>query len=108
MIVFAIWPMVLALAFMVIIPLCATGVIKANRFVGIRWPILRSSEAAWERGHRAAIVPTFVGGALAIVAAIIGIVIDANSAIGVIVSFVFLLSGFGLASALAQKAAAGN
>ena len=107
MIVFAIWPIVLAAVFMVIIPLCATGAIKANRFVGIRWPILQSSESAWERGHRAAIAPTFIGGGLAIIAAVVGIVIDPNSVIGVIVSFVFLLTGFALASARAQKAAAG-
>ena len=106
MLFFSIWPMALAVIFMVIIPLCASGAIKANRFVGIRWPALQASEAAWERGHRAAIPATFIGGALAIAVGVVFLFFPETGALGPIMSFVFLLTGFGAASRAANKAAA--
>ncbi len=103
---FSLWPMALAVAFMVIIPLCASGAIKANRFVGIRWPALRASEEAWQRGHRAAIPAVFIGG-IATLAIGIGFEFVPNSgALGPLLAFVGLLTGFGFASARAQRAAA--
>lgn len=98
--------MVLGVIFMVIVPLCAAGVIRANRFVGIRWPVLRTSEEAWQRGHRAAIAPTYIGSLLAIAAGIGLSFVPDSGALAPIGSFVFLLSGFAIASSRAQRAAA--
>ncbi len=106
MLFFTIWPMALAAIFMVVIPLCATGIIKSNRFVGIRWPVLRASEEAWQRGHRAAIPATFVGGILSIAVGIGLSFVPNSGALAPLGAFAFLLIGFGVASARAQKAAA--
>jgi hypothetical protein len=106
MLYFTIWPMALAVIFMVIVPLCAAGVIRANRFVGIRWPVIRASEEAWQRGHRAAIAPVFIGGFLCIAAGIGLSFVPNSGALAPIGAFVFLLGGFGIASSRAQRAAA--
>lgn len=96
--------MLLSVAFMVVVPLCATGRIKSNPIVGIRWASLRTSEVAWQTGHRAAMPATYVGGVLAILAGI-GFEFVPNSGIaGPLVSFAFLLIGFGVASAAALRA----
>lgn len=45
----------------VVTQLAASGRIRRNGFVGIRIPPTMASDAAWTRGHRAALVPSWVG-----------------------------------------------
>jgi hypothetical protein len=52
---------------LVLVTLCAVGVIPPNGAAGIRIPALLASDYAWRTGHRAAIVPTAIGTAAAAV-----------------------------------------
>lgn len=52
----------------VITQLAVNGVIKRNGFAGIRIPSTLSGDEAWLAGHIAAVVPTWVGFAVAVVA----------------------------------------
>ena len=99
-------PMVLAIAFMIVVPMCANGTIKANPVVGIKWESLQASEDAWQRGHKAAIPATFVGSILALIVGLVLLFVPSSGAIGFIASFVCLLAGFGIASVIGGKAAA--
>lgn len=98
-------PIVLSIAFMIIVPLCASGAIKANPVVGIKWGTLQESEDAWQRGHKAAIPATFVGSILSILAGVVFFFIPNSGALGPILAFVFVLGGFAIASRVAINAA---
>ena len=49
--------------------LAASGKIRRNGFVGLRIPPTMASDAAWVAGRRAARVPSWIGFALAAIAA---------------------------------------
>jgi hypothetical protein len=97
-------PMALAVAFMIVVPLCANGAIKPNSVVGLKWEPLQASEDVWRKGHKAAIPATFIGSILALIVGAVFLAIPAAGAIGFIAAFVLLLAGFGIASVVAGRA----
>lgn len=102
---YALVPLVLAVLFIVIIPLCASGRIKNNPIVGIRLPSLRASQEAWERGHRAALPMVYLFSTLSIVSDLVCLLLQTPGVTGPLVAFVFLLAGFLFASIAATRAA---
>ncbi|MES2094432.1 MAG: SdpI family protein [Actinomycetota bacterium] len=55
----------------VVTQLAASGRIGRNGFVGIRIPPTLASEAAWRAGHRAAVLPTWIGFVVVIITAVV-------------------------------------
>lgn len=53
----------------VVTQLSASGKIARNGFFGIRIPPTMASDAAWKAGHKAALVPVWIGFVLVAVAA---------------------------------------
>ena len=53
----------------VVTQLAASGRIGRNGFVGIRIPPTMASDAAWTAGHKAALMPSWIGFALVAVTA---------------------------------------
>lgn len=92
-------------AFVLIVALCAAGVIPANAGIGIRIPATRQSETAWKVGHKAAYVPTLVGGTVAIVVSGIGIAIPSTSSVAGLVGAVVLALTLAWATLAAHRAA---
>lgn len=58
--------MVVAVIAVLATVLPARGVIGSNAFIGIRTRALMHDDEAWQRGHRAAIVPTSIAAAITI------------------------------------------
>ena len=97
-------PMALAIAFMIVVPLCANGTIKPNSVVGLKWQPLQASGDAWQKGHKAAIPATFIGSILALIVGAVFLAIPTAGMVGFIAACVFLLAGFGIASVVAGRA----
>lgn len=62
---------VLTVVLLAVAALCASGAIRRNHLVGIRFPVLFVSDDAWRSGHRAAIAPAAVGSVVAIAAVVL-------------------------------------
>lgn len=66
--------LVLAAASAISVALASAGIIKRNRWIGIRTSATLSSDDAWHRGHRAGLIPATIGGATGAVFAIAGLI----------------------------------
>jgi hypothetical protein len=53
----------------VVTQLAGSGKIRRNGFIGIRIPPTMASDAAWTAGHKAAVLPSWIGFALTVIAA---------------------------------------
>lgn len=85
--------------------LCASGRIPRNQFAGIRLPALFASDAAWRAGHRAALVPTVAGSAVAIVIAAPTALIPAFGLVGLTVETLAMFAGVIVGAVFANRAA---
>ena len=50
------------------------GALRLNHLFGVRLPALMVNEAAWRRGHAAAVLPAAIAFGVAIVASLVGLV----------------------------------
>ena len=91
MIIAAVVLFVVALVILGTTVLAAGGVVKRNRAVGIRIHNFLLSQAAWEAGHAAALLPVTVGGLIAIAGGLVAL--TRPDSIGVvIVAFILLFA----------------
>lgn len=63
----------LLLLLAVSVTLAGRGTIKRNPIIGIRIPSLFSSDDAWQRGHAAAIRPSWIGFIVALACVLVGV-----------------------------------
>jgi hypothetical protein len=96
---------VLAVVLPIVSALCAVGVLRRNHLVGIRFPALEASDAAWVAGHRAAILPSTLFAIAAIVLLLLSYAMPALAVWGPIVTAVVALAGFAVGILLAVRAA---
>lgn len=89
MIVAAIVLFLLAVVVMGTTVLAAAGPLQLNGRAGIRVGHFLDSQAAWEKGHLAALLPVTVGGLVAIVGGLVGL-LRPDSVGLVVVAFVLL------------------
>ncbi len=54
------------------------GALRLNHLFGVRLPSLMASEAAWRRGHAAAVLPAALAFGLAVIASLVGLAIPAT------------------------------
>jgi hypothetical protein len=66
----------------------ASGRLPRNRFFGLKFPALETSDPAWRAGHRAAIVPSVIAVVVAAVFALLGALVATPYFWGSIVAFV--------------------
>ena len=57
------------LVVVVVTQLAASGRVRRNGFIGLRIPPTMASDAAWVAGHRAALVPSWIGFVVVTIAA---------------------------------------
>ncbi|HVX08447.1 SdpI family protein [Humibacter sp.] len=96
---------ILSIAVVVLIPLCATGRIPRNPFIGLRLPAFFASEDAWKAGHRAAVPSSVVGAVVALVACVLAIALPSTAGVWLTVAVVALLAGLVVGAVLGTRAA---
>ncbi len=81
-----------AIFVVVLVILCARGVIPPNGAVGIRIPALLASEHGWRTGHRAAILPTAIGAVAAVAVTLLALLQPSiqSSGTGIVLGMVVL------------------
>lgn len=84
---------------------CAAGRIRRNPYLGIRLPALFASDAAWTTGHRAALVPTVIGSAVAVILGVVALAVPAFGTVGFAAETIALLAGVLVGTVLAVRAA---
>ncbi len=89
----------------VVSALCASGLIRRNHLAGIRFPVLLASDRAWRVGHRAAVLPSGVFGAIAAALLILGAVVPATEVWSHLLTIVVAVAGFVWAITAAVRAA---
>ena len=62
-----------AISMPIVIQACANGRIRVNPIAGIRIRNVMASEAAWRAGHKAAVVPSWIGAGLAVVLSLVSL-----------------------------------
>lgn len=77
--------------------LAASGRIGRNGFVGIRIPPTMASDAAWTAGHKAALMPSWIGFALVAVTAGVAQFIPGIN--GVLIAILLLFSAWSVVAA---------
>ena len=77
--------------------LAASGKIGRNGFVGIRIPPTMASDAAWTAGHKAALMPSWIGFALVAVTAGVAQFIPGIN--GVLIAILLLFSAWSVVAA---------
>lgn len=83
----------------------AFGKIRRNRFVGVRTRATLSSDTAWEKGHKAALLPMCVTGGIAIVGGVTGLALGyVNEPFITVVLALVLLAGAAWSTAAARRA----
>ncbi|MEN2740177.1 SdpI family protein [Microbacterium sp. X-17] len=96
---------VLAVLLPIVSALCAGGVLRRNHLVGIRFPALQASDAAWTAGHRAAILPSTVLAVLAVVLLVLSYAVPALALWGSILTMLVAIAGFAWGILAALRAA---
>jgi len=96
---------ILSVAIVVLIPLCATGRIPRNPFIGLRLPAFFASDDAWEAGHRAAVPSSVCGAIVAVVACVLAIALPSIAGVWFTVAVVALLAGLAVGAVLGTRAA---
>lgn len=66
---------ILSVAIVVLVPLCASGRIPRNPYIGIRMPAFFISDETWRAGHRAAVLPCICGAVVGIIASVLVIAV---------------------------------
>lgn len=92
----------------IVIQACAAGKIGVNPVLGIRLRHLMVNEGAWRAGHRAALVPSWIGAAVVVVFAAVSLVPALSSAeqeAFVLSSAILLLAALLVSTFLADRAA---
>lgn len=85
--------------------IAARGKLSRNALAGVRTPVTMSSEAAWRIGHRAALSPTMVSGAMTVVWCALSItIVPLRTPSSVIVAAVVLVGGALLSVSAAHRA----
>jgi hypothetical protein len=54
------------------------GTLPKNRGFGVRLPSLMRSDAAWQAGHRAGVMPSAIAAVVALVSSVVGLAIPAT------------------------------
>lgn len=95
---------VAAVAVALLTLLAAVGVLPRNRVAGIRVRATTASDAAWRRGHRAALVPTLPSCAVVVVGGVVCAATGhADDVVVVLASAAVLLVGAVLGAAAANR-----
>jgi hypothetical protein len=81
------------------------GALRLNHFFGVRLPSLMRSNAAWRAGHAAAVLPSAVSFAVALVASAVGLAIPVGYWVAIIafvgdVIWVFIRASAGAKASL--------
>ncbi len=83
----------------------ASGTLARNDLAGVRTRITMSSDAAWQIGHRAALRPTVIAGAVTVLWCSVSIgVAQLRTPVSVIVAAVVLVGGALLSITVAHRA----
>lgn len=83
----------------------ANGTLARNDLAGVRTRITMSSDAAWQIGHRAALLPTIVAGAITVLWCSVSIGVEPlRTPVSVIVAAVVLVAGALLSIPMAHRA----
>jgi len=85
------------LVVVVVTQLAASGRIRRNGFIGLRIPPTMASDAAWVAGHRAALVPSWIGFVVVAIAA--GAAQFTPGAMTACIVLLFLFLGWSVAAA---------
>lgn len=103
---------VLLVVISVVVPvsirLCAAGHPGINPLLGIRTRYVMASDSAWKAGHRAAVPATYVGGAVALLLAVVGFDPGLPASVQVMLTFgsaIALLTGASIGMVRAGRAA---
>lgn len=71
--------------------LAAGGVVRLNRFAGIRVHYFLLSQEAWQSGHAAALLPVTLGGLIAVAGGVVALVRPGSVGV-VVVAFLLLFA----------------
>lgn len=96
---------ILSIALAVVIPLCGSGRIQRNPFVGLRLPAFFASDDAWKAGHRAAVPSSVCGAVVALVACILVVALPSLAGVWFGVAVVALLIGLIIGAVVGSRAA---
>ncbi|HWD61781.1 MAG TPA: SdpI family protein [Humibacter sp.] len=108
MVIGAVVVAILSIAVIVLIPLCATGRIRRNPFIGLRLPAFFASDEAWMAGHRAAVLPSVCGGVVGLVAAILVVAVQGFGEVWFVIEIAAILAGLIVGAVLGTRAAEGT
>ena len=89
----------------VAVHLAARGRLRRNGILGIRTASVRRSDSAWVRGHRAAVVLTWLTAIIVVVLAVISVAWEDGSVALTSISVAVLLAGASIGTVRANRAA---
>lgn len=83
-----------AMVTVVVTLMCARGVIRRNRFVGVRTRATMRDDESWIRGHRAAAVPTSISAIVTVSAGVTAVLLGMmNDVVAVLICAAILVAG---------------
>jgi hypothetical protein len=96
---------ILSIAIVVVIPLCASGRIPRNPFVGLRLPAFFATDDAWEVGHRAAVPSSVCGAIIGFLACVLVVTVPSLAPVWFAVAVAAILVGLIIGAVVGTRAA---